>query len=235
MKKQIVLLTAVAGFALFGTAFASNSNDAYFNGPYIGVKAGTRWVKVNITRFDRPLARWPNKWDKPQAKATYGVDIGYGHVFNHFYLGGEIGYYQSQKLNDITYLNSWDTNRFHNKLSGELTADALIGYTITPRFLFFGHVGLGYQSITSNYWVNRTFHPPYPPGYLMHDVTKDFMSLRYGGGFKYAVTKHIDVSVDYTREITGTIHFPPMYESGHLGLTEKPESNTVMFGLQYTF
>lgn len=81
----------------------------------------------------------------------YGADISFRHVFNKFYLGAKLGYYKSSSLKDVTYLNSWDTNLFHNKMSGELTADALIGYTITPRFLFYGHFGAGYQSITTDF------------------------------------------------------------------------------------
>ncbi|MCB1828122.1 MAG: outer membrane beta-barrel protein [Coxiellaceae bacterium] len=229
MKKLIILITAAAALALSGSSFAN------FNGPYIGAKAGTRWIKVGVIRPDRPLARTPDNWAKTQSHFTYGGNIGYGHVFKRLYLGVELGYYHSSKLHDITYLNSWDTNRFHNELSDELTADALIGFTITPRLLFYGRTGVGDQSMTSSYWVNRTFRHPYPPGYINSPTKKHFSTLRYGGGFKYAVTQHINVSVDYVRELSDTLHYAPMLESGHTGMTNKPQSNLALFGVEYKF
>ena len=98
---------SVLASAAYATGIVPPSAVDYFSGAYVGVGLGAAALTANAT-LNYPstlpfLGTTDGVADAQLTASSFAgqVNLGYGHLFNRFYLAGEIGYqYTGARIND---------------------------------------------------------------------------------------------------------------------------------------
>lgn len=166
-------------------------------------------------------------------KFTNYFGIGYGKVFNRFYLGTEFGLQLGYK-----YHFNYDTDLSGlHAVSPEIKRDIAFEFTVRPGYLIskkwmvYGVAGAAF----SKYHFNLDM-----PGGISLNGNKNLSQWMYGLGTSYSLNKHLVIGLEVIETAGGKVDI----SEAPLGLSfaaenaqyhVKPHNESIMFRTSYVF
>lgn len=235
---KVINICCLSGFLSIATAGTMGEQLNYFDGIYFGGELGGNVFNANnnlsVTPiFDGPLIIFLTLDTFGESSLTYSFTdnnvigalyAGYGHTWNHWYLGAEIfgnfSKYRSKNFalsniagEQITPLGGIVTEN-NNSFTTELKVspiqfgiDLRPGFLISPQLLVYGKVGVAHSQVTltNNMGTNGSFIITVPvaasfPIANENFITqkKDVAALRLGFGSEYSIDSHWSLRMNYT-------------------------------------
>lgn len=150
LKRKFIAACGVISFILSTPAFASES---VFNGVYLGAQLGFVYALfqhqsnsdliVNTSTSSNSFLPVPTDDTASNIGPDVGLHLGYGHVFNRFYLGAEINgdllsaSVDSHSLPDSEYADLYSTSFFTGRISNTYGIDLRPGFLLTPNSMLY--------------------------------------------------------------------------------------------------
>jgi opacity protein-like surface antigen len=186
-----------------------------FNGGYFGALIGHGSVNTRLTGPRGPRVNETSVIaDFGNSGGTWGLLAGYGHAFDHWYLGVETEGQPSKTR--WAFSREEDVRDFDIEKRLSYSAAVRLGYLAGNRVLYYGRLG----------WVRSEFMSRYIFGesYVDQDNTLD--GLRYGGGIEVRNNSNVFFRLDYSR----TAYDEYEVDYGSAIDTLKPKENLLWLG-----
>jgi opacity protein-like surface antigen len=233
-----------------------------FNGFYAGIGGGATFgdTTLQFTNFlNRPGRNNTFLTNKNSAFSNNGLGvafIGYGHAFQSFYLGGEVGGSLSNGARTTTHSLAQqevgfptpfivsNVSNMHLK-DYEFTVDARPGFLVTASTLVYGRIGAAFNRINLNSASQFQFSTATSAkiALLPYNVSHSETGLRLGVGFEKMFTRHLSLRGDYIFTDYGKLNgrgivpFPFLGPQVTFSNTTrlKLQTHTVLASLSYYF
>jgi opacity protein-like surface antigen len=222
IRKSITALSAAFILNMISSATAGGIEipTSPFSGAYLGIGVGPGLISVFGHFEDRTATGiLVQVIDSPLAKFGFvaNVHLGYGHVFNRLYLGGQLfgeWWTPSVGFTSTSFsLLDTTTNVFRNKLHIRPVYGVLIrpGAQITPNSLIYLDLGTAFQNLR----IKDTFDFATSGIFGTAKVHRSGqVGFRAGIGVSVAPRKHFSIGLEYfytyyTPRVT--LFFPPLF------------------------
>lgn len=238
------------------------STPTNFNGFYVGIGGGATFgdTTLQLTNFlNRPGRTNTFLTNKNSAFSNNGLGvafIGYGHAFQSFYLGGELGGSLSNGIRTTTHSLAQqevgfptpfivsNASSMHLK-DYEFTIDARPGFLVTASTLVYGRIGAAFNRINLNSASQFQFSTPTSAQAVLlpYNTSHSETGLRLGLGFEKMFTSHLSLRGDYIFTDYGKLNGKGIVPFPFLGPTVtfsnatrlKVQTHTVLASLSYYF
>lgn len=223
MKRISLLLLIISSRSLIADGLGSVQIDSMtnFKGQYLGFGAGGSFPFYNTQVGTRITARLPylaevNGKSYVSSNNVFGdIFLGYGFVFNSFYLGPEV--YVSAGRTPKADLTIQALNTYPNELLSTYTMvklhsyeegiDGRFGWVATPGTLLFIRLGAAFNNISlssnTTAYTDGTITPKAKQ--LSYTTSKSLIGFRAGVGLEQKLTRRISVRGDYIYTYYGNI------------------------------
>lgn len=196
-------------------------SSADFKGSYLGVGVGGFFplydtqVNTLITARLPYLAAVNGNGDLSSNNVFGDVFLGYGFLFNSFYLGPEVYFSAGSRPQADFSIQALDS--FPNELLStdtmtklnlwEAGIDARLGWVATPGSLLFVRLGAAFNNMrlysNTTTYTNGTVVPQ--TKLIDYSVSKSLVGFRAGVGIEQKLTPRVSVRADYVYTYYGTI------------------------------
>jgi opacity protein-like surface antigen len=224
----------------FLAARSRNCAYSYFNGFFFGTGFGYGNVRNRLTTdqlIPTPISIVAFK-DESKSYITTKFDIGYGHVFNWFYLGLELAYnyrsFTKPTFIDFEFLVPPILSaRVDINSQNAGTADLLPGVALGPQWLIFARLGAEVTSYDLDRRISIVGLDEFQDTH-----SKSVTNFRAGVGVAYAVSPYVSFNINYIhvfgqsltfRAIPAAIVFP-----NDRDITIRPQRDEIVFGINFT-
>lgn len=215
-----------------------------FKGRYLGVGVGGFFPFYNTTVETRITAVYPylssvtGKGDFSSNNAFGDIFLGYGFVFNSFYMGPEVYFSAGRRPKaDLTIqaVNSYPSELLSTDTIAKLNSweegiDGRLGWLATPDTLLFIRLGAAFNNISlnSNTKAYTEATTVAQTKLLYYTASKFLGGFRAGAGLEQKLTPCISVRADYVYTYYGNFSTQGSNYSSPLG----PIINTTRIHLQ---
>jgi len=216
MHKHLIFILLLPLALVVETGMAAPVQLPYYKSEYYAAA----YVNYPSSPFNRPYfgLKVGGVGDKDNIGLGANAHIGYGHVWNRLYLGGELGYQYDTQVTKFTLnattpqIKNAEIDSHHN-----ISLDFTPGLLINLNTLIKAYIGMG----LSRYTLDLP--------QIGFSERKTTYSYRFGIGIAHAFNQHFSMNLNYIYSLANKFTFEDTAKN--LKVNVHPDVNEVSVGL----